>query len=267
MIKTPTKPTSEELPDISIANRTRPLSTQTLARADLDAVRKVIRSAADDAELVKLRFDLGRFVARNYSESGEELLAMGQIIGTDRKSGVSPFGNGSDETVAISTLLRIAAQLVSASTDLFQDGRSYAAAALLRQLVEIEYLAWAMETKNGDAERWLRSDKKEREEFFKPAKLRKAAAGKFRGQDYGYHCEMGGHPVPSAALLLAGGPEISQLMLSDLLGHAGRIWEHLVGWSHEKLLGSPILTRTPEMRARFMAWKAADPLVDLPPPP
>lgn len=243
------------------------VSAPTPLQTDFDVIRNVIRIATSDEALVKLRFDLGRFVAQNYSETGEELRVMGQTIGADRKSGVSPFGNGSDETVAISTLLRIAAQLVSASTDLFQDGRSYAAAALLRQLVEIEYLAWAMETKNGDAERWLRSDKKQREEFFKPEKLRKAAAGKFRGQDYGYHCEMGGHPVPSAALLLAGEPEISQLMLSDLLGHAGRIWEHLVGWSREQLLGSPILTRTPQMRERFMAWKAADPLVGLPPPP
>ena len=79
----------------------------------------------------------------------------------------------------MSVLLRVAGQLTSASADLFADGRHYAAAALLRQMVEIEYLAWAFETRDGDGERWLRSNQQERQEFFKPAKLRAAAQGKF----------------------------------------------------------------------------------------
>lgn len=41
-------------------------------------------------------------------------------------------------------------------------------------LFEVEYLAWAIETRNRDGERWLRSAKKERETFFRPAKLRQA---------------------------------------------------------------------------------------------
>jgi hypothetical protein len=36
-----------------------------------------------------------------------------------------------------------------------------------------------------------------REEFFRPANLRKASEGKFRDKDYGFHCELGGHPVPT----------------------------------------------------------------------
>src|ERR1700730_3113518 len=69
---------------------------------------------------------------------------------------------------------------------------------LLRQMVEIEYLAWAVETRGGDGERWLRSDQQQRQSFCTPVKLRKAAQGRFRGKDYGYHCELGGHPVPRA---------------------------------------------------------------------
>lgn len=60
---------------------------------------------------------------------------------------------------------------------------------------------------------------------------------------------------------------VSQLRLSDLLGHAGRIWEHFAGWAKENPHGEPILKRTPQMRERFVAWKSADPLVGLPPPP
>lgn len=243
-----------------------PSSDQAANPAVHQAVQDTIRIAARDASFIALRFELARFAAQTFASSGEELHMLGHIVGPDRKAGLSPFGHGSDETVAVSTLLRVATQLVSGSTDLFQDGRSYAAAALLRQLVEVEYLAWAFETNNAEGERWLRSDKKQREQFFTPAKLRKAAAGKFRGQDYGYHCEFGGHPVPSAGPLLQGGPEITQLLLSDLLGHAGRVWDHLVRWAHGKPHGTPILDRNEKMVAKFMEWKSIDPLVGLPPP-
>ncbi|WP_155122428.1 hypothetical protein [Burkholderia ubonensis] len=234
---------------------------------DPQQYKEVMHSAARDASQVALRFDLARFFAKTAAAAGEELHVLGYIVGPDRAAGLSPFGNGSDETVAVSILLQVAAQLVSASADLFDDGRLYAAAALLRQLVEVEYLAWAFETKNGEAERWLRSDRQERESFFTPAKLRKAAAGKFRSKDYGYHCELGGHPVPGSRLLLGRSPETSQLLLSDLLGHAGRIWEHFVGWARDNPNGTPILNRTTQLRERFVAWKVEDRLVDLPPPP
>jgi hypothetical protein len=231
-----------------------------------DEIRNVIANASDDIELNTLRFELAKFAALNFSEAGSELLVLGQILGADRKTGASPFGNGSDAAVAVSTLMRIGAQLISASADLFCDGRSYAAAALVRQLVEVEYLAWAFETKHGDAEKWLRSDKKQREQFFSPRKLRDAAAGKFRSKDYGFHCELGGHPVPNVENLLTNKPQFAQLLLCDMLGHTGRIWEHFFSWSHEKLLANPIATRTPQMRDRFMDWKAHDPLLGLPPP-
>lgn len=234
---------------------------------DAESYKAAIRLAARDSSLNALRSDLARFVANCFAGAGTELHALGHIVGPDRVAGVSPFGHGSDETVAVSTLLRIASQLVSASTDLFEDGRAYAAAALLRQLVEVEYLAWAMETRSGEGERWLRSDKRQRQDFFTPAKLRKASGGKFRGQDYGYHCEFGGHPVPGASLLLQPSPETLQLLLSDAIGHAGRIWEHLVGWAQGSQYGDPIHNRTCQMRERFAVWKSADPLAGLPPPP
>jgi hypothetical protein len=107
----------------------------------------------------------------------------------------------------------------------------------------------------------------DRENFFKPAKPRQAAQGKFRGKDYGYHCECGGHPVPGAGILLDGDIVTSQLLLSDLLGHVGRIWDHLVGWARRNDLGGPILARSGLMSKRFAAWKERDSLVGLPPPP
>ena len=236
-------------------------------KARISISREEIAAAALDESVRAERHELAMFSAAQFLEVGTELHVLGHIIGSDRASSDSPFGHGNDETVAVSVLLRIASQLISASADLFADGRQYAAAALLRQIVEIEYLAWAFETRDGDGKRWLRSDERTRQNFFKPAKLRTAAQGKFRGKDYGYHCEHGGHPVPQAGILLSGDMAISQLLLSDLLGHTGRIWDHLFGWARQNYNGQPILKRAQAMSDRFRSWKKADLLVDLPPPP
>jgi hypothetical protein len=232
----------------------------------IELTREAISAAATDPSQVEIRVELARFVSKQFDHVGTALHLVGHIIGPDRTTGASPFGHGSDEVVAISLLLRIASQLVSASTDLFLDGRSYAAAALVRQMVEVEYLAWAFETRNHDAERWLRSNEQERQDFFKPSKLRRAAQGRFRSKDYGYHCELGGHPVPMAAILFSNSPTTSQLLLSDSLGHAGRIWDHIVGWAQFRN-ETVILEQIPEMSSKFSEWKSKDLLVDLPPPP
>ena len=228
---------------------------------------ETIRLAARDDSLTKLRGELAHFTAETFSCVGQEIHLLGHLIGSDRADGLSPLGHGSDETVAVSMLFRIASQLVSGSADMFMDGRPYAAAALLRQMVEIEYLAWAMATREGDGERWLRSDRRQRESFFTPAKLRKAAQGTFRGKDYGYHCELGGHPVPRASVLLDGDPTVPQLLLADMLGHAGRIWDHLADWARGNTSGAPVLTRQRQMLEKFSEWKSLDPMAGLPPPP
>ena len=240
--------------------------TKKTSASRIDLTRKAIADAATDASQIATRIELARYASRQFAQVGTLLRLSGNIIGSDRRAGTSPFGYGSDEKIAVSLLLRISSQLLSASTDLFQDGRSYAAAALVRQIVEVEYLAWAFETRDRDAERWLRSSAEERQNFFRPAKLRKAAGERFRSKDYGYHCALGGHPVPMAEILLRDESTISQLLLSDLLGHAGRIWDHFVGWARMQK-ETLILERAAEMSLKFHEWKSKDLLVDLPPPP
>lgn len=225
-----------------------------------------IRIASADPSLASRRGDLARYAADIFDTVGQELHVAGHIIGGDRVSGASRWGHGSDEAVAASVLLRIAAQLVGGSADLFTSGRHYAGAALIRQLVEVEYLAWAFEARDRDGERWLRSNREERESFFAPRKLRAAAGGRFRSRDYGYHCELGGHPVPDGTLLLgAEAALVSQLVLADAL--AGRFWDHMVGWARNSMHGTLLLARAHAMAARFGEWKRSDPLAGLPPPP
>jgi hypothetical protein len=153
--------------------------TKKASTSRIELTREAITDAATDASQIAARVELAEYASQQFAQVGTLLHLSGNIIGPDRQAGASPFGHGSDETFAVSLLLRITSQLLSASTDLFQDGRSYAAAALVRQMVEVEYLAWAFETRDHDAERWLRSNERERQDFFRPAKLRKAAGEHF----------------------------------------------------------------------------------------
>jgi hypothetical protein len=186
------------------------------------ASRDEIIAAALNADIVTVRMSLARFTATIFQDVGKELHLFGHFLGGDRRAGLSPFGHGNDAAVAVSMLLRIGSQLVSASADLIADGRHYAGCALIRQLVEAEYLAWAFETKDAEAARWFRSTLDERKSFFTPAKLRAAAGKRFRSIDYSFHCELGGHPVPRSWILLNDADAMAQLMLSDCLGHSGR---------------------------------------------
>ena len=232
----------------------------------VEDVQRQIHAAAEDRAQVAMRSELARFAAQLLSDVGEELHVIGHIIGSDRVRGVSVGSHGSDEIVAVSLLCRIAGQLTSAMTDLFADGRRYAAAALLRQLVEVEYLAWAFATRDRDAERWLRSTPEERYQFFKPAKLRSASGGRFRSKDYTYHCELGGHPVPQSFSLFGENAAQTQLLMFDLVAHTGRIWDSILDWAGGQPLAQPVLRRKEEAFRRFGQWKEVDAMVKVPPP-
>lgn len=228
---------------------------------------KVIWRSAIDADQIAVRMDLAEFTATVFRDVGAELHVLGRVVGVDPQNMTSPFESGDDESVAISMLLRIGSQLVSGSADLIADGRHYAGSALIRQLVEVEYLAWAFETNNDVSDNWLRSTRDERRKLFTPEKLRKAAGDHFRSLDYGYHCELGGHPVPGSWILLYGDIAVAQNMLSDCLGHSGRIWNHILGWSKNHSHGDPVLRRSREMSERYSRWMDLDLLTKLPPPP
>lgn len=114
------------------------------SEVDIERMKAAAHEAAEDPALINLRRALAQFTAETFNQVGDEPHAIGHIFGPDRVNGHSPAGHGSDEIVAVSLLLRIGGQLTHSIADLFADGRQYAAAALLRQIVEIEYLAWAL---------------------------------------------------------------------------------------------------------------------------
>jgi hypothetical protein len=220
----------------------------------------VARRSAADGTQIAVRNELAKFTGDTFTQVGEELYAVAHVLGPGRNFRLSPSRHGVDQIDAISLLFRITGQLTLASANLVGNGMHYAAAALVRQIVEVEYLAWAFQSCDKDAERWLRRS------FFTPGKLRSAANGEFRGKDYGYHCELGGHPVPGSIIFFPDNLEVSQLLLSDLLGHTGRIWDHFLDWSAGDEWTLPIYCRREEMFLKYDAWKKVDELTLLPPP-
>lgn len=223
-------------------------------------VREIIVKVAQMRLRQRQRRTLVAYVAKTFRETAAELELEGHIIGSDRKEGVSAGSHGSDEAVGVAVLLAIAGELGAGFDALIREPNTYAAAALLRQIVEVEYLAWAFDTRDRDAQRWLRSDRKERETFFSPRKLRAASKGRFPTKDYGYHCEQGGHPVPEALKIVRNDMVFIELLCVDFLGHTGRIWDHLISWSGRHTHGSAIKRRGPEMLRRFLKWKETDAL-------
>jgi hypothetical protein len=76
--------------------------------------------------------------------------------------------------------------------------RYYAVGAVIRQLIECEYLLALFNEDLDYAKRWLESTPDEVRESFAPAKMRKLT-GTFSNEEYWGHCSTGGHPAPKGA--------------------------------------------------------------------
>jgi len=234
----------------------------------VENVRELICKAAGDPALVAQRFTLAHVAAEAFDKLGVELSLVGNHYESNQSDVNLEAEASHGEIVAVALLLRVASQLTGSCAELFAQRKHYAAAALLRQLVEVEYLAWAFEKRDRDAQRWLQSTREEREKFFRPARLRRASNGHFRNQDYGYHCEMGGHPVPGALVLFGvDADSTGQLLLADALGHVGHIWNHVASWATSHGLSAQIERHGEDLPMLHRQWCANDPLIKLPPPP
>lgn len=244
---------------------------------DQNAIDKLIEEAEADDATHRRRADVCQALALTYRDVGVVLSAGGSMVGTDRRAGRSPFGYGSDATVGLATVVQIAGELIAGTISLLEQGNVYAAAALIRQLVEVEYLGWAFAEDEEEAAAWLRSTKEERLKLWQPRHLRERSGGRFRGADYSGHCERGGHPSPSAAPLL---PEHRRpVPLSwwwfDLASHGESAWEYVevaiekFGWA-EALSGArpakmelPGLDERQTLRQRIDRWREGEPLLQL----
>ncbi len=181
----------------------------------------------DDEQSRTVRDGLCLALVGAFRSVGQALWVGGYIIGGDRAAGLSPFG--SDAAVGLATVTQIAGQLSAGVMSLLDAGNTYAAAALVRQLVEVEYLAWAFAEDEAEAAAWLRSSAQDRLRMWQPRHLRDRSSGRFRGVDYARHCERGGHPTPAAMAIL---PDHRQgippwFWRLDLAVHAASTWAYV----------------------------------------
>ncbi len=212
--------------------------------------QRLLVGVGDDA-IRKLR-------SKTATTAGKTFEAVGSIIATILKSS----DPDAKDLIALSILLRMAGELTTSATKLFSAGSHYAGAALLRQLVEIEYLTWNFKEKTRTPASWLESTHAQRLRDFSPSALRKTSKGRFLFQDYQDHCEQGGHPVLRGAHLLGGGNKDGvQILIVDLITHVWRTWDQVSDYSKTFPDMEPIfVAASSKVYPVFRRWGEADPI-------
>ncbi|GAA0535734.1 hypothetical protein GCM10010172_16270 [Paractinoplanes ferrugineus] len=154
-------------------------------------------------------------------------LGGGKVDDTERSE---EFGVAFSEFRAVSTVVSMAAELAEAAVLMVEKRRFYAVGAVLRQLIECEYLLSMFDEDLDHARRWRESTPDEVRESFTPAKMRRIV-GKFSNEEYWNHCSAGGHPAPKGARLLEkldparqAWPYSAAELTIDLGLHLHRIW-------------------------------------------
>lgn len=224
------------------------------------SVSRLLEELADDPAAIASRLAVCEAVATALSRVGHLLWLTGYIVGPDRKSGASPFKFGNDGAVGLATVAQIGGELARGAIQLLQADNLYAASALTRQLVEVEYLARAFESENEVAAEWLHADREARKEFWSPEQLRRRAGGVFLRTDYWHHCDRGGHPTREGMSLLPGHAGMNPgYIWVDLATHLTGIWTSFAAGA-EWLLGGPLSSdwKIPDTDAAIEHWRSTD---------
>ena len=104
--------------------------------------------------------------------------------------------------IGFAAITEMAAELSKGAVSLYQSGKWYPGAALVRQLLECGYLLALVGDDPSEAEAWLRSTPRAITENFMPRHTRGRATHRFRVEEYRSHCSRGGHPSPAGRGLL-----------------------------------------------------------------
>jgi hypothetical protein len=180
---------------------------------------------------------------------------------------------------AISLIAQIAGELATASWQLIESSLHYGASALIRQLLECEYLFEAIRQDFGFAASWWMATEQEQWDF-RPNKLRNI--GDFSTEEYKSHCNAGGHPNPEGAYLLELEEAMSQItignttstrpvvavvdvLMIDFVYHLDRIWKlevELLSTHHARFaeIRSGLIEEVAHSENR---WREKDPTSDI----
>ena len=163
----------------------------------------------------------------------EDWLAIDSWLGAGRVSDTSRRDDFRKDFVAfrgVATVVCMTAELAEAAVTMAESKRFYAVGAVIRQLIECEYLLTLFGLDLDHARRWLESSPDEVRDSFTPGKMRKLT-GAFSNEEYWDHCSTGGHPAPKGARLLEkldpmrkSWPYSAAELATDLGLHLRRIW-------------------------------------------
>ncbi|MFD4467374.1 hypothetical protein ACFWPA_03685 [Rhodococcus sp. NPDC058505] len=216
-----------EHPNAVVARLRRQLQEQGegVQLSDKDGVELQSAKYAEDSEMRQSRLDTALALVKEINNGaavpihnrGVDLHERNEIVGRDCYEGLSRIA------VTAAALGYGVVQLVGVNNH-------YPAYALLRQLVETEFVLWKFGHDPSTIPGWLNSDRDERERTWKPSKIYRNADNDYRQKDYSGHCEMGGHPTPLGTLIASGerSAVAEASVLGDLIGHLRDSWGHIV---------------------------------------
>jgi hypothetical protein len=205
-----------------------------------------------------------------FSDYGYKLfLASQTVAGGTTGAQDQDVKNLLEQVLGLSCVVQIAAELGSACVQLLQSDQYYASYALVRQLVECEYLCRAFAQDQDEARKWIETSRAERLRFWSPKHMRDRSEGEFRHKDYAVHCELGGHPTPRAFQLLHATRSMREsLIWLELTIHLSNVWSHTTR-AIPNLIG-PLLDRRPGPQGRVEdvtravnGFLASDPLLQI----
>jgi hypothetical protein len=190
----------------------------------------------------------------------------GKVADTERREG---FGLDYVAFRGVATVVCMATELAETAVVMAERNRYYAVGAVIRQLIECEYLLALFNEDLDHASRWLKSTPDEVRESFTPAKMRKLT-GVFSNEEYWDHCSTGGHPAPKGARLLEkldplrqSWPYSAAELATDLGLHLRRIWKAVDSLlrKHHARYQRVRADRRRQAEEAWTRWLEADPLV------
>lgn len=142
------------------------------------------------------------------------------------------FGLAEQPRRSIAAAIQMGGETARGAVSLLRQNNRYAAAALVRQLVEIEYLLCLFATDESEPLRWASLDLEAVRREYQPARMRERSGDRFRASEYSIHCQVGGHPRFAAAYVLPEhvrpGPFSEEVIFAagwvDLGQHLVAIW-------------------------------------------
>lgn len=139
---------------------------------------------------------------------------------------------GQDEALAFrgaAAVISMSYELTAAAVATVKASHFYAAATIVRQIIECEYFLTLFEQDFSQAARWYESSPEDVRKTFTPQKLRNLTG--FANEEYWKHCSTGGHPAPGGVRLLEKmdprrkvWPIAAAELEMDLGLHLHRIW-------------------------------------------